>query len=131
MGHGLVHVGALFKVFVFVDTLLDEDFFEREEVQRLAQLVALYAQLGLQQLFGAVGVAAQHLAHGEEARFVVLYHAAVGRQAHLAVGKGIEGVDGFVRRGAGLQMHEYLGLCGGDVVDFPYLYLALVVGFQY
>ena len=102
VGHGLVHGGTLFKVFVFVDTLLDEDFFEREEVQRLAQLVALYAQLGLQQRFGAVGVAAQHLAHREEERLVVAYHAAVGRQAHLAVGKGIESVDGFVRRGAGL-----------------------------
>ena len=28
-------------------------------------------------------------------------------------------------------MHEYLGLGGGDVVDFPYFYFALVVGFQY
>lgn len=45
--------------------------------------------------------------------------------------KGVEGVDRFVRRSTGLQMYEYLGLCSGYIVDFPYFYFPFVVCFQY
>ena len=43
-----------------------------------------------------VGAMAQHIADGEELRFIVFDDTAVRRDAHLAVGEGIEGVDGFV-----------------------------------
>lgn len=80
---------------------------------------------------GTVGIAAQNLAYREKQRFIVAYHAAVGRYAHFTIGKGVEGVDRFVRRSTGLQMYEYLGLCSGYIVDFPYFYFPFVVCFQY
>ena len=48
------------------------------------------------EVFRAVRRVAEHVADGEELRLVVLDHAAVGRDADLAVGEGIEGVDGLV-----------------------------------
>ena len=47
-------------------------------------------------VFRAVHAVAQHIADSQELRLVVLDHAAVGRDANLAISKGIEGVDGLV-----------------------------------
>ena len=56
---------------------------------------------------------------------------AVGRYAHLAVGEGVEGVDGLVAGRARLQVHEDEGRLGSVVVDLANLYLAFFEGFEY
>ena len=48
----------------------------------------------------------EHIAHGEEARLIVLDDTAVGRDVDLAVAEGIECVHGLVGRGSGSQMDE-------------------------
>ena len=131
MSHGGVHVGRILEALVLVDALLDEYAFERGEEQLFEKLAAPYLEFLAQQAHGAVNRVAQHVAHGEEARLVVLYHAAVGRQVYLAVGEGIQRVDGLVGRYARRQMHLYLHLGGSVVVNLARLYLALVYGFEY
>ena len=80
-----VDVWRFFKLLVLIDALFDEYLFERAEVQLLQQLAPAYLQLAAQEAHRAVNGAAQHVAHREELRLVVGYHAAVGRYAHLAV----------------------------------------------
>ena len=108
-----VDVRCLLKFPVFIDALLDEDLLQRAEVQLLQQFVAFDLQFLSDEAHGAVHRVAQHVAHGEELRLVVLNHAAVGRDVHLAVGKRVERVDGLVRRHAGSQVHLnlHLGRC--------------------
>ena len=72
--------------------------------------------------------AAQHVAHRDKARLAVLDDAAVGRNLDLAVGEGVEGVDGLVRRRAGLQMDDDARLARGEVFDVAHLDLALLHG---
>ena len=60
---------------------------------------------------------AQHVAHGEEARLVILDDAAVGRDINLAVGEGIEGIDGLVGRCAGCELYLNLHVTGRHVDD--------------
>ena len=70
----------------------------------------------------------QHIAHGEELWFVVLDYAAVRRDAYLAVGKGIEGIDGLIARYAWGQMHLYLYLGSREVFNLTSLDLTLLDG---
>ena len=118
--HGVL-VGSLLKAGLLVHAFLDEDALERDEEQLLEQLVAAYLQLHPQQVFGVLDRVGQHVADGEEAGFVVLDYAAVGRNVGLAVGEGIERVDGLVGACARRQMYQYLHLGGGIVVDAAYL----------
>ena len=74
---------------------------------------------------------AEHRAYREEMRLLVLDDAAVGRDVHFAIRKGIKGVQRLVRRGSGGEVYQYFHLVGGIVVylahlDFPFFY-----GFQY
>ena len=96
MSHHSLHVLSLLEFGVFVDAFLDEDAFQRGEVKLLVHLAEFNLQLAAQQLAGAVGAVAQDCAHVQELRFVVLDHAAVGRDRHLAVGERIERVHGLV-----------------------------------
>ena len=73
---------------------------------------------------------AQHVADGEELRFVVLYHTAVGRDIHLAVGEGIEGVECLVGRHSRGEVHLYLDLGGSVVIHLARLYLTLLDGLE-
>ena len=91
-----IHIGSLFKLLVLIDTLLNENLFQRIEVQLLEQLVLTYLQLLTDEVLRTVGRVAQYVADGEELRLVVADDAAVGRDVDLAVGEGIEGVDGLV-----------------------------------
>ena len=69
---------------------------------------------------------AQHIAHGEEARLVVLDDTAVGRDVDLAVAEGIECVHGLVGRGSGSQMDEDFHVGRGNVLYLSGLYLSLL-----
>ena len=77
-----------------------------------------------------VGGMAQQIAHGEELRLVVHDDAAVGRDVYLAVGEGIEGIDGLVAAHARCQMELYLYVAGCQVVNAAHLYLSFRDGFE-
>ena len=64
-------------------------------------------------------------------RFIVLNHTSDGRNSRLASGKSIEGIDGFIRRRAIGQMHQYLYIGCCIIIYFFYFDIALVIGFQY
>ena len=125
---GGVHVLGLFEFLVLIDAFFDEYLFERGEVQAFAHLVAVYLQFAAQQVACVVYGLAQHVADGEEVGLAVVDDAAVGRDAHLAVGEGIESVDGLVRRRAGRQVHQYLDVARCQVFHFAYLDFALLAG---
>ena len=131
MGYGLVHRTALFKLLVFIDAIFDKYLFERSEVQNLLCLAFLYEQLLMQQGLGVLDADAQQVAHAHEVRLVVVDDTAVGRDAHLAVGEGIEGIDGLVGRGTGYEVNQYLGMLGRIVVDLANLDFPLLLRFEY
>ena len=75
-----------------------------------------------------LGRAAQDLRNPEEVRLLVPDDARVRGDRHLAVGEGVERVDGLVRRLVGRDLNDDFDLVGRIVVDLSDLDLALVVG---
>ena len=69
---------------------------------------------------------AQHVADGEEARFVVLNYTAVGRDVYLAVGECVQCVDGLVARHARSEVNLNLNFGCRVVIYFLCLNLSLV-----
>ena len=128
---GFVHRLGLLKLTVLVDALLDEDLLQGSEMQLLRKLSLANETLLLEQIERVVHAALEHVAHGEEHRLAVVDDAAVGRDAFLAVGAGIEGVYGLVARSARLQMHQNLHRSGRHILHLAHLDLALLRGFQY
>ena len=128
MLHHGVHVRRLFKLAVLVHAFFDENAFQRGEEQLFLQFALPDFQFHAQQGFRAVGVVAQHVAHGQEARFVVPDHAAVGRDVDFAVGEGIERVNGLVARHARRQVHLYLHVGSCQVLHLLGLDLAFLNG---
>ena len=92
----LVDVGCLLEFLVLIDAFLDKDFLQRLEVELFEQFVLADLEFLTDEVLRAVCRVAQHVADGEELWLVVLDDATVGRDVDLAVGKGIEGVDGLV-----------------------------------
>ena len=127
---GSVHALGLFKLLVLIDAFLDEYLLQRGEVQAFHDFAPANLQLAAQQGLGVVHRLAQHVAHRQEVGLLVVYHAAVGRYAHLAVGKGIEGVDGLVRRHARCQVHQYFHVVRGEVFHLAYLDFSFLAGFH-
>ena len=99
-------------------------------MQALLYLALAYLQLFLQQGKCVVHRLAQHVAHGEEVRLPFVDDAAVGRDADLAVGEGVERVDGLVGRGARRQVYQYLYAAGGEVLHFADFDFPLLAGFH-
>ena len=95
-GYGGIHIGSIFKAALFVDALFNEDALERCKEQLLKQFGTTYVQFFAQQAHGAVNAVAQHVAHREEAWFIVFNNTAVGREVYLAIREGVKGVDGLV-----------------------------------
>ena len=92
MGYGLFHRTALLELAVLIDALLYKYLLQRSKEQRLLQLSQLYLQLLPEQVAGRLYAAPQHLTHREEVGLLVVDDATVGRDAYLAVGKGIQGI---------------------------------------
>ena len=119
---------ALLVALFLIDTLLDENLLQRSAEEALQQLVALDAQLRAEQLFRGVDAVAQHVADAQEVRLPVGNDAAVGRNAHLAVGKGIEGINRAVARCAGKQVDDDVGMLRRVVLHLAYLDFTLLLG---
>ena len=125
---GISLLAALAPLDQLVEPVLDEDAFERGGVPCLAQLAQPDFQLQPQQRLGVLGRAAQDLRNPEEVRLLVPDDARVRGDRHLAVGEGVERVDGLVRRLVGRDLNDDFDLVGRIVVDLSDLDLALVVG---
>ena len=86
----------LLKLTVLIDSLLNENLFQRREMQLFKNLVLTDFQLTLQQFLGIIYRTAEHIAHGEELRLLIVDHAAVGRDADLTISESIECVNGLI-----------------------------------
>ena len=71
----------------------------------------------------------QHVADGQELRFVLTDYTTVGRDVDLAVCKGVESIEGFVARHAWHQVNLDFYLCRGEVIYTLGLDLAFLDGF--
>ena len=78
VGAGGVHVGGLFEGFVFIDALFDEDAFERGEVEALREFATADEEFAPEEFARVVDRVAEHVAHAEKARVLVVDDAAVG-----------------------------------------------------
>ena len=125
-----IHVLSLFELLVLVDTLFDEDFLQRSEMQGLQRFVALDVQFLTKQRKCIVYRLTEYRTDRKEMRLLVVDDAAVGRNIHLTVGKGIQGIECLVRRNARSQVYQNLYLVGSIVVHLPYLDLTLFDSFQ-
>ena len=123
---GRIDVGRILIGLVFVDALVDEDAFQRSEHHALEQFAAADFQLATQQIGRVAHIRAQHFAHRHKTRSVGVDDAAVGRNAHLAIREGVEGVERFVARHARRQMDENFHLLGREILDLSYLDAPLV-----
>ena len=111
----LIYVGRLLEFLVLIDTLFDEYLFQRAEMILLQQFVLANLQLLANQVLGAFGRMYQHVAYGEELRFLVLDDTAVGRDVDFTVGEGIKRIDSLIARHAWCQVYLNLNLCRGQV----------------
>ncbi len=89
---------TVFETFVFVNAVFDKYFFERSEEQLFLQFGFLNLKFGLQQVHGMLTTDSQHFTHAQKAWLVVVNHTTVGRNAQLAIGKSIQGINRFVGR---------------------------------
>ena len=127
---GRVHRLGVLELLVFVDALLDEYLFQGGEVQGLQQFALADESLLPEQVECRVGVALQYVAHRQETGLALVDDAAVGRDADLTVGAGIQRVDGLVAAGARGQVDEYFHARCRQVFHLPDLYLALLGSLQ-
>ncbi len=81
-------------------------------------------------IFGIVDRDPQNVANCQEMWFVVIDDATVGRDADLAVCKGIEGIDGLVGRDTRRKLYVDFHILRSDIVYFFYFYFPLVVRLQ-
>ena len=99
-------------------------------MQRLHQLTPADKTFLLQQIQRGIHIASQHIAYREETGLAVIYHAAVGGDADLAVGAGIQGINGLVTAGSGSQVDKNLGLGSRQVLYVADFNLTLLIGLQ-
>ena len=126
-----IHIRCLLEFLVLINTFLDEDALQRLEVQLFLQLAFADFQFLTNEILGAVDRVAQHIADGEKLRLVALDNTAVWRYAHLAIGKGIEGIDGLIARHARSQMNLNLDLGSSKILYLTGLDLTLLDGLYY
>ena len=112
-----------------VKLVFDEDPLERRGMPGGIQLLQPNLQLAPEEVFRVVGRTAQNLRHPEEMGFVVVDHAGVRGDRHLAVREGVEGVDGLVRGLVGGHLNDDLHLLGRIVVHLADLDLPFSLAF--
>ena len=85
-----IHILSLFELLVLVDTLFDEDFLQRSEMQGFQRFVALDVQFLTKQRKCIVYRLTEYHTDRKEMRLLVVDDTTVGRNIHLTVGKGIQ-----------------------------------------
>ena len=113
-----------------IDAVLEEDALQGGVVPVLFQLCELVLQLGLEDVPRVISIVFQDLVHGEEHRLVVPDDAGIGRNLGLALGEGVQRVDGFVRRDIGGKMNHNFHFVGGHVFNLLDVDFLLVLGLE-
>ena len=96
--------------------IIDENPLERSCQILFSLLFQTDHQFLLQQLSRSLCTITQQIGHTQEYRLVVHDDASIGRLAYLTVGKGIERIDGFVRRYTRSQMNTYIGFGSRHII---------------
>ena len=112
-------MGGILISLVLIDALIDEDALKRGKHHAFEEFATTDFQLTAKQFLGVFDIRLEHLAHRDKTWLVVVDDAAVGRNAHLAIGEGIECIDGLVARHAGRQVDEDFHLFGSEILNLP------------
>ena len=80
-----------------------------------------------EQVLGVLGAITEHIMYTEELRLMVYDHTGVRRDGYLAISESVKSIDGFIRRHVVRQVDHDVDLVGGEIVDFLYLDLALLL----
>ena len=113
-----------------IDPLLDEDFFETGKMPLLLEFSQLDFEFLLEEFPGLLGAVLENLADPEKAGLVVLNNAGVGGDADLAVGEGIECLEGLVGVDSCGKIDMDLDILCGAVLKSRDSDLALLVRFE-
>ena len=77
--------------------VLEEDFLKRSVMPVILQFIKPYLKFHPEQPLSVFGTISQHIVHSEEMRLLLHNHTSIRRNGYLAIGKGIERIDGLVR----------------------------------
>ena len=112
----------------FVDAVLEKDALQGIVMPFVLQFAEFDFELLPEDVAGMEGIVFEDVVHREELRLVILDDAGVRVEGRLAVGEGVQGVDGLVGRDVVGKVQDDLHLLGGHVIDFLDLDLAFVLG---
>ena len=126
-GGDLILPGVLVFLQLLVDTLLEENLFERHPMPTIFKFGELYFKFLTQKVFGMERRVAQDVGDGHKDRLLVDDDAGLRREAYLTAGESVEGVDGLVGRDTLRQQNSNLDLGGGAVLNLLDFYLAFLV----
>ncbi|MPN21932.1 hypothetical protein SDC9_169314 [bioreactor metagenome] len=98
MSYHLILIRTFLKALIFIYPVFDEYLFKRSKEKLLLQFSSLYFELKLQKIFRMLTTHPQHFADIHESWFFVVNHTAIRRNTYLAIGKGIQSIDSFIRR---------------------------------
>ena len=135
--HLIEHVPELFLPALLVlfqdlvDPVLKEYPFERVVVPFVLKFSETYLQLPLQQVLGVEGVVDEYVLDAQKLGLVVHDNAGVRSYVALAVGEGVESVDGLVGGNVVGKVDDDLDLVRRHVLDLLDLDLALVLSLDY
>ena len=90
----LPRVGVFFEF--FINSFFEENLLQRHPMPLTFKLMQIDFEVFAQHIHGVLGVDAQDFADAEQGGFAVVDHPRVGVDVHLAVGEGIERVNGLV-----------------------------------
>ena len=130
MHESILFALGLFELTIFIDTLFYENPLERSCQILFPLLFQTDRQFLLQQLPCSLRTITQQISHSQEYRLVVHDDASIRRLTYFTVCKGIECIDGFVRRYTRSQMNTYIGFGSRHIIYSFDLDLALFIGFQ-
>ena len=126
----LIHIGRIFECFIFIDPFLDEYFFERRIMPCFFKFTTFNFKFKLQQGNGLISIDPEDFADSNKLRFIIFNDTTVGRNRNFAIGKGKQGINGFIGRHSRNQMDHDFNLIRSIIVNFLDFYFAFIIGFN-
>ena len=110
--------------------VLNKDSLQRAGMPLLGKLSQTNLQLSTQQPLSTLGTTTQNLAHTNKAGLLVADNTGIGRDTNLAIGKGIECINGLVGRLITRHLDYQLNILGCVIVNVANLNLTSLVCFD-
>src|SRR3569833_372073 len=117
-----------FVVRMLIHPFLDKYLEQRAEEYFFHQFFQPDLQLHFQQALSVMRAFGKHIINTDKAWLIIQYYAGIGRYRNLAIPKGIQCVNSYIRRNARRQVNYDLYILGCIILYLLYLDLALLVG---